>query len=190
MKTTIKKAVAILGLALLSACASPAEFQNMVVTEGIDSAETQNSAFKDSIVVKSVDGGEETNPLWTSEISSQAFEKALIASLENALLLAKLDENAPYRLRVTLLNVDQPLFGLNLTVKTRVRYELIEKDSGKTIFDEEIPATHTATFGDSPFAIQRLRLANEGSAKNNIAAFISRVIALSPDISNGNVALK
>jgi len=190
MKTAIQKAAAILGLALLSACASPAEFQNMVVTEGIDTAATQNSAFKDSIVVKSVDGGEETNPMWTSEISSQAFEKALIASLENAQLLAKLDENAPYRLRVTLLEVDQPLFGLDLTVKTRVRYEIIEKDSDKTVFSEEIPATHTATFGDSPFAIQRLRLANEGSAQNNIAAFIERVIAVSPEMSGENVALK
>jgi len=190
MKTAIKKATAIIGLALLSACASPAEFQNMVVSEGIDTAAVQDSAFKDSIVVKSVDGGEETNPMWTSEISSQAFEKALIASLENAQLLAKLDENAPYRLRVTLMAVDQPLFGLDLTVKTRVRYEIIEKDSDKIIFDDEIPASHTATFGDSPFAIQRLRLANEGSAKNNIATFIDRVIELSPDMSGGNVALK
>ncbi|KJE36285.1 hypothetical protein UF64_05390 [Thalassospira sp. HJ] len=190
MKSAIKHTIAILGLALLSACASPAEFQNMVVTEGIDTAATQNSALKDSIVVKSVDGGEETNPLWTSEISSQAFEKALIASLENANLLAKLDENAPYGLRVTLLDVDQPLFGLDLTVKTRIRYEIIEKDGGKPVFDVEIPATHTATFGDSPFAIQRLRLANEGSAKNNIAAFIERALAFSPDMSDGNVALK
>ncbi|WP_417827951.1 hypothetical protein [Thalassospira sp.] len=190
MKTVIKKAAAILGLALLSACASPAEFQNMVVTDSIDTVATQKSAFKDSIVVKSVDGGEETNPLWTSEISSQAFEKALIASLENAQLLSKLDENAPYQLRVTLLDVDQPLFGLNLTVKTRVRYEIMEKDSGKTVFDDEIPATHTATFGDSPFAIQRLRLANEGSAKNNIATFIERVNALSPDTLDRNVVVK
>ena len=70
----------------------------------------------------------------------------------------------------------------------RDRYEVIDKQSGKTIFDQNIPADHTATFGDSPFAIQRLRLANEGAAKNNIAAFIDMLIDKEPELSGEKVA--
>lgn len=188
MNSAIKKLAAVIGLAILSACASPAEFQNMTVTEGVDTAQAETSSYHGNITVSRVNGGEETNPMWTSEISSQAFEKALIASLENTGLLSKLEGDAPYELRVTLLEVDQPIFGLDLTVKTLIRYEVIDKQSGKTIFDQNIPADHTATFGDSPFAIQRLRLANEGAAKNNIAAFIDMLIDKEPELSGEKVA--
>lgn len=180
MNSILKKLAAALGLAILTACASPAEFQNMVVTDGLDMAQAEASPYHQNITVSRVDGGEETNPLWTSEISSQAFEKALITSLENAGILSELKDGAPYKLRATLLEIDQPIFGLNFTVRTRVRYEVIDTQTDKAIFDQEIPADHTATFGDSPFAIQRLRLANEGAAKNNIAAFIEKLIAQKP----------
>lgn len=190
MNSVLKKLAAVFGLAILTACASPAEFQNMVVTDAVDTTTVQTTAYHQNVTVARVDGGEDTNPLWTSEISSEAFEKALIKSLENAGILSELKDGAPYKLRATLLEVDQPIFGLNFTVRTRVRYEVIDTQTNKAIFDQEVPAEHTATFGDSPFAIQRLRLANEGAAKNNIAAFIEKLIAERPKSSTDNVAVK
>ncbi|MFV1851065.1 MAG: hypothetical protein ACMZ66_10185 [Thalassospira sp.] len=190
MNLQLTKLLSICALAVLTACASPAEFQNMVVTDGIDTVKSENSAWNRSITVAHVDGGEETNPLWTSEISSDAFKKALIASLKNAGLLGEDEGASNYKVRATLLEVDQPLFGLNFTVETRIRYEVIDNNTESVVFDQEVPASHTATFGDSPFAIQRLRLANEGAAKNNIAAFIEKLLDEGPTPSTTNVVVK
>ena len=43
---------------------------------------------------------------------------------------------------------------------------------GKVVLDKVVVADYTATMGDSFWGIKRLRLANEGSAKNNIEKLI------------------
>ncbi|MDP2696628.1 hypothetical protein [Thalassospira sp.] len=188
MTFTPKNILAILAVSFLAACASPAQFQNMTVDTGTNTFDTSNSPYHDAILVKNIEGGEETNPLWTSEVSSTAFKEALIASLENVGLLGNLTADAPYELQATLLRVDQPFFGLDLKVDSLVRYEIFDKKTGASVFEKEIPASHTATFGDSPFAVQRLRLANEGSMKSNITGFIEALLESDMPIENKTTA--
>jgi len=162
----------------LGGCATPANVQNMAVS-GVD-ARVINSAspLRDSVAVDKVIGGEETNPLWTSEISSEGFRQALTESLRNAGLLAALQGASKYALEVQLKNVQQPLVGLDMTVVATVNYVLKERDTGVVVWEGDIVSPYTATFSQAFAGFERLRLANEGSAKENIKQLIERLYSL------------
>ena len=162
---------------VLTGCASSAKIDGMTVDEAQARGNTYSSALQDNLQVKEVQGGEETNPLWTSEIGGVEFQGALEQSLGNAGLLSN-DENAPYTLRAKLLRVDQPLFGLDFEVTSEVEYSLIDNASGQELFRETLRTPFTAGVGDAFIAVKRLRLANEGSARENIAALLKRLSAL------------
>ncbi len=168
--------IPIVGLLLLGACASPAEIKNMVVDQSAVVSASKTD-LKGAIVLEKVSGGEDTNPLWTSEVSNEGFQGALQGSLEKSGLLAKTKEDAKFNLSASLFSLDQPLFGLDLTVKSKVKYAVTERTDAKVIFDEAVDSSYTATFGDSPIAIQRLRFANEGAIRENIKQFITRLLS-------------
>lgn len=157
----------------LFGCASGAKVENMVYTP--IQGQTFDEALKNEINVTKVSGGEKTNPLWTSEISSEAFSTSVKNSLSAHGLLA---EGGQYKLKITLLLVDQPMFGLDMEVITHVRYVLTDSSNESVIFDDTIVAPYTATVGDAFVAIERLRLANEGSGKKNIEELINKLSEL------------
>ena len=70
------------------------------------------------------------------------------------------------------------MFGMNLTVTTYVNYVLTDSSNNTVILNETIEAPYTATVGDSFAAIKRLRLANEGSGKENIKGLLEKLSAL------------
>jgi hypothetical protein len=72
---------------------------------------------------------------------------------------------------------------LDFKVTTEVEYTLVEKASGKVLFRETLRTPFTAGVGDAFVAVKRLRLANEGAAKENIAALLKRLSALKVDAS-------
>lgn len=157
----------------LYGCAFGAKQENMVYAEvrGL----TYDPALHSEVEVASVVGGEETNPLWTSEISNDAFKRAVEISLSVQGLWA---QDARYQLEVQLLEVKQPLFGLDCTVITYVRYLLIDRHTGRVVMDEQVVGQHTATVGDAFVGIKRLRLANEGAGKENIAGLMRKLATL------------
>jgi hypothetical protein len=132
----------------------------------------------ESIFVKSVYGGEETNPLWMSQIGNNAFRGALEDSLLAARLLERVEGKGIYSLEVKLMSVDQPFIGASFTVTTNIRYILRHVKSDKVIFEENILAPYTATMSDALYGVERLRLANEGSARENISRLIARLYQL------------
>jgi len=166
----------------LYGCASGARFGNMAYTES--TGMKYDKALKNDVGLSTVKGGEKTNPLWTPEISNEAFKKAVEMSLSSQGLLSK---NGRYRLKVKLAEVDQPLFGLDLTVTTHVNYMLIDTKTNKVVFNDMIVSPYTAAVGDAFLAVKRLRLANEGSAKKNIGDLLKKLSSLK--ISTGEVHL-
>lgn len=160
-------------IALCAGCASPAQISGMSVSVEQAKTSTYDSQLRNNIRLSEVNGGDKTNPLWTSEIDSPDFGAALKQSLANANLLG--DESATYALRANLLRVDQPIFGLDFEVTSEVEYTLIETATNKVVLREMIRTPFTAGFGDSVIGIKRLRLANEGSARVNIIAMLKRL---------------
>ena len=170
--------LAILSLSILAACASAAEMKNMVVDQRSLVESTPDTPFRNAISIGRVDGGESTNPLWTSEVGNAEFRGAFRSSLERSGLLSASHPKAKFTVSAALENIDQPIFGLDLSVYSRVKYRVMEKENKKIWFDDFVAVSFTATFGDSPFAIQRLRLANEGSIRENIKRFILRLLEI------------
>lgn len=159
--------------AILTGCASSAQIPGMTVTDTQAKAHSYDAKLQNNVQLTEVNGGEATNPLWTSEINGPDFRAALQQSLDNADLLG--DNSAPYALRANLLRVDQPIFGLDFEVTSEVEYTLVDTASDKVILREIVRTPFTAGVGDSFIAIKRLRLANEGSARANIDALLQRL---------------
>jgi hypothetical protein len=166
----------LLVFAVLQGCASAAKIENMVPTD-VERV-NPNSALADQLFISGASGGDETNPMWTSEISAEDFRKALEQALSNSGLLSEMRSSGRYEVRVFLDEVDQPFIGLDMTVTTKVTYEVIGRDTRERIFREQIIASHTATMSEQFYGVERLRLANEGSAEENIKIFIERLLGL------------
>jgi len=163
--------------AFLAGCATPARVDQMTVPAVAQP--TPQTAFRHSIAIKDVTGGQETNPLWTSQVSSAEFERALEASLQNAALLAP-RQAGKYQLSAQLGRLEQPLIGLNMTVTATVLYQLVERTTAKTVWEKTLVTPYTAKFTDSLLAVERLKLANEGAVKENIARLISDLSTAKP----------
>lgn len=125
------------------------------------------------------EGGKKTNPLWTSEISTEDFVIAVEESLRGSGVFSSVirGDQGDYHLHVALVSVDQPLIGFSLTVRISSRWSLTDK-SGKSVFDDFVRSEHTATVKDAFAAVERLRLANEGAARKNIQLGIEKLSAL------------
>lgn len=133
-------------------------------------------ALLNEVSVAEVTGGQGTNPLWTSEISGTAFQTALKDSLEAQGLLA---EGGRFLLKSAFINVNQPFGGFDMTVTTEISYTLVDEQTGLEVMNESITAAHTATVGDAFLGMERLKLANEGSARKNIEQLLKRLSELS-----------
>lgn len=157
----------------LFGCAAGAKQEN--ITYRSYQPATYAQELSKNVNVEPVSGGRETNPAWTSEISNSAFFGALRDSLAAQNLYS---DNGRYKLQAALVAVEQPLFGMDMTVTTRIRYTLIDTQTNQTLLEETVVAPHTATVGDAFAGVKRLRMANEGSAKKNIQNFLNRLAQL------------
>ncbi|MCY1536179.1 hypothetical protein D9M68_716240 [compost metagenome] len=106
--------------------------------------------------------------------------------MNKAGLLGKSEKTA-YSLRANLVSVEQPLFGFNFTVTSVVEYSLVDNASGDVVWHETLQAPFTAGVGDAFYGVTRLRLANEGSARENISTLLKRLATL--NLAQGQVSL-
>jgi hypothetical protein len=167
-KLTIYSAF-LITFALMSGCAAPARIDQMAA---YSSPIATNPKFKSGIGVADVTGGKETNPMWTSQVSSNDFRRALEISLENSGMFSRVLAGSKYRLTADMVKLDQPAIGFDMTVSSTVRYSLIDMVSNKEVYGRVVQIGYTAKFSDSFLGAERLRLANEGAVKVNIQALI------------------
>jgi len=172
-------ALALLGAALLAGCATPARVERMQVDTSLAQRTTAAaSPLKGKVAIKDVTGGSETNPAWMSKVSSGDFERALEASLRDAGLLSENRQAGPYTLIADMQSLDQPFFGASLTVTATVKYVLLERATGKAVYEKILATPYTANFSDAFLGMERLKLANEGAMRTNISRLIEDLIAL------------
>ena len=114
--------------------------------------------------------------MWTSQVSAEDFQKALEVSLQEAGYLSK--DNSAYSLTVNFEGLKQPFVGFNMTVTSSVNYDLKDLKKEKSILNENINAKFTATVSDAFVGVKRLRMANEGSIKENIKQLIDKLSQL------------
>ncbi len=166
-------AAAITMAALLQGCATPATQQAMAVNYG-EAAATTRPELKGAFVVRNVSGGKDTNPLWTSQVDNAGFKQALSQSLAVTGYGAAPGQPGRYQIDAELQQLEQPLFGFTLDVASSIQYT-VEGDGMRRRFP--VKATGTATTSDAFVAIERLRIANERSIKENIKEFLRQLPA-------------
>ena len=83
-----------------------------------------------------------------------------------------------YVLTVVIISVDQPSMGFSFTVKMEAGWTLKRAAGGAPVWQESIRSQHTAGATDASAGVERLRLATEGAARNNIAQGLSSISKL------------
>jgi hypothetical protein len=167
------------GFALLMVgCATPARVDQMQVAAPMATRTAMAiSPMRETITIKDVTGGKDTNPMWVSSVSSSDFERALEASLKDAGLLSPNRQGSKYVLIANLAKLDQPMFGASMTVTASVRYSLLDRATNLEVFDRTLVTPYTAAWNDAFVGSERLKLANEGAVRMNIQQLIDALAA-------------
>ena len=155
---------------LLTGCATASK-PDAMVAEPVAIAHASSSDV--SVVVS---GGKETSKMGASQISDDGFAQALRDSItKSGLFKAVTDSGGRYKLSAFIGKVDQPMMGFSMTVKMEVSYTLVDTKSGKTVWAKNIASEHTAKPSEAFAGVTRLRLANEGAAKDNIQQALTEI---------------
>lgn len=131
----------------------------------------KNQSIVHAITVDEVTGGHSINPLLASEISNESYKMALEKSLQSADLF-KQDEQGKYSLKAKIVRFERPVMGLDFKSTLIVHYQLHDIKHNKEVFNKTIKSSYVAKFNDSIIAVTRLKLANEGAARENIKQLI------------------
>jgi hypothetical protein len=167
-------AAAFFSIVSLGGCASGSRPTAMVVQIAVPVHKS------DSDVSVAVSGGKDTSKMGASQISDEAFAQALQDSITQSGLFTKVSSgDARYRLTSFIGKVDQPMFGFSLTVKMEVSYTLKDARSGAIVWTQDINSEYTAKASAAFAAVERLRLANEGAARENIRMALTDMARLS-----------
>lgn len=166
----------VLALAIgLAACAAPADPGRMTVTTAPIAGGFPAPLVR-AMCVRSVTGGEATNPLWVSKVDNAGFRTALSASMEQAALVAPVNA-CKYPVDANLLGLSQPIMGFDLQVTSHVNYKVYD-EAGQPVLLDTVSAPFTATLGDLLIAVTRLQRANEGSIRASISQFLDKLRGL------------
>ena len=160
----------------LGACATPSTPGAMVPTLVEANLIQDGSSLYQAVSVGEVTGGKKTNPLWTSQVASEDFAEALGQTLSAHAMLAS--DGAEYSLDADLISLKQPVLGgFNMTVTSTVDYTLTDLATENIVFEDQVQTPYTAQMSDAFVGVERLKLANEGSIKANLAEMMNRLVA-------------
>ncbi|MCE4557436.1 hypothetical protein [Pelomonas cellulosilytica] len=184
MRRLVLAPAVLLALAL-AGCGTPSQPLPMTVTP-VDALQIRSwvpEALLHQVAVAPVKGGAMTGRWWGSQVSAEALQQALEESLYAVGMKPPAPEPAPrFELQAQLLPLDQPLIPVaGVTVGAAVRYALVDKSSGRTVYERRIANTDEAGFTEAIVSpSERLRLANERVLRANINLLLRDLVTLRP----------
>ena len=152
----------------------------MATRPGTIATATASEAGFHQLRIGKVEGGSKTNPMLISNVAANDFRAALESSLEGLQFLTPDQSAAKLEVAAYILNLDQPMVGLDMTVTSRIHYIVAPVSGGPAVLDDTVAASGTASFGSALLGVERLRKANEAAIRANIQSFVERLrVALS-----------
>jgi len=134
-----------------------------------------------SVKLTEVVGGHESNPfpLWTSQVGSIDFTKALAYSLARAGIFDSVVRKgkSDYILDVTILSSDRPLLGLEISITMKTNWMLTDTKTLIPVWSETFDTTYNAKVTDAVLPAEKSRFAYEGVVRDNIEEGIKRLSA-------------
>ena len=100
--------------------------------------------------------------------------KAIMKTLKKLKLYSK-QESSNFVLIAKYISHDAPKFGANINVKFSINYSLKNKNNSMIFFDETIQSSYTEKWYSAYLGSTRLKMAYEGSIKNNIDKFVNKL---------------
>lgn len=172
---TARLLFALIVIAWLTGCASPASKQALVVSDT-----TMSTKHPHSVSV-TTSGGGETGSMDYTNISNEDLAAAIEESITSTGLFASViqGDGADYRLNVSLVNMSKPMFGMSFKIDMEMAWSLVNAKTGDVVMRESIESSHTATMGEAFAAVTRIRLAVEGAAQENIRQGLEKISGLS-----------
>jgi hypothetical protein len=161
---------------ILSGCANLGRVDQMAVS-GKPGQRVAESPLRGNIYIQEITTISEENSARTN-VGASVFEQALEQSLRSVGLLASNAKDARYGLTGKIQKIDQPYFGGNMTVTIWTEYVMQDRSAGEEIFRTTIGVPYTARLLDALYGVERLRLATEGAARQNISKLIDDLFAL------------
>ncbi len=115
-------------------------------------------------------GGTETNVTDFSNISNDAFTKAIEESIIKSGIFTKVmpPQGSNYSLNVTIINFSQPFLWTGFTAEMEAAWSLVNTLSKDIVMRKSIKSSYTAAKGNPLIGNARIRHAVEGSARENI----------------------
>lgn len=107
-----------------------------------------------------------------AKVTKEQFAEALRTALQIAGLASKGMGNGKYYLDATIVQIEQPSFGLNFTVNTRIKYKLYSKTDNVIVYEDTITLSGGATMAEAFKADERVRLATGKALSENITHLI------------------
>ena len=151
-----------------ASCASTAESQAMTVT---GFAPQQAKTFPTGIIVTQVTGGPEEPTWYTSEITIPEFKEALTQSLKAQDWL-QTTQTSPHSLTASIESQETDMVGLDAQSWVTVRYVLTPNSSSTPLYDHTIKTGYLVPHGVAFTGVEKMRLALQGAAKDNITQLL------------------
>lgn len=145
------------------------------------SAMVQNH-YPFSVSVKA-EGTKESNAFGGPGIPGEPLAEAIRNSITKYGLFRSVitTGSGDYLLEADIVKVDAPAAGFNMTVSMGIRWKLTHVSTGKIVFQQTTFKAYTATVGDAFAGVKRVRLAEEGAARENIEDALDRISQLRLD---------
>lgn len=169
----------------LAGCGTPSQPLPMAVAPA-DALQIRGwvpDALRAQVGIAPVQGGLETGRWWGSKVSAAALQQALEESLHAVGMRPGSPEPAPrFELTAELLQLEQPTVPVvGVSVGAAVRYTLVDKASGRTVYQRRIANTEDAGFTEAIVSpSERLRIANERALRSNINLMLRDLVTLRP----------
>ncbi|MGM9516329.1 hypothetical protein ACS5PK_18915 [Roseateles sp. DB2] len=166
---------------MLVGCGTPAEPAHMSLrsAERLQLRSWIPDTLKGQIRLGAVSGGAETWKYWGSRISDDSLRIAIDESLRGVGLAAVMPEGGRFELQARLLKLEQPKVAADVTVALSVSYRLVERASGRLVYERQMRLVHTTPLDAAWLDMnERLRLANEAALHQSLQTLVRELIEL------------
>jgi len=166
--------LAALSLVCVGACAPPANYSAMAA--GAPPGQAPAPVYRNAVTVGSVTLGRDIGTPWTSAVSADQVQQALVQTLA----AAGLGQSASGRFRLDgqLLTLSRPYAGFAMTVTAAIAWRLTDTTNGAVVYDRVLQGLGTATLDDAIDNGKRLRIADQRAIGANLQQLVQDLSAL------------
>ena len=149
----------------LTGCASPANHASMSLPSF-----TTSKQFNKTVSVV-VFGGSDTGAMESTNISDEEFKASIEDTISKSKLFKEItkDTSSDFDLQVNISSLSKPSFGFTFEVQMEAGWVLSKRSDKSIVMKKAIKSIGRATAGDTLLAVNRIQMAVERAAQNNIS---------------------